>query len=338
MRKPALRFGKPVWMTFALVFVICIIFGVAISMTQPASAAQVATATPTAAVTPLPPSYAGSEKCAACHADIHTTWSSSLHSQAFSSPIFQEDWVKQSSAASCLECHTTGFDSKTGKYAEAGVTCESCHGPLQTDHPKTKMPVTPDYTLCARCHKTTTDEWRASKHGQVGINCESCHDAHSQKPRAETVNQLCGTCHKDTGSSFTHSTHANSGLQCSDCHMAAASHTTSTGGLFATGHTFAVGSEACINCHKDTVHTRDTIAQLTGQNTGDALSQEELAKQVQTQEQTIKGLEAQSSVRLYTGLMQGAIVGLVIGGTAAWVVSRRIKFVEVDENGKEEQS
>ena len=165
MTKPVLHFRKPVWVTFALVFVICMIFGAAISMTQSASAAQAATATPTAAVTPEP-SYAGSETCAGCHKDIHTTWSSTLHSQAFSSPIFQEDWVKQSSAASCLECHTTGFDPTTGKYAEEGVTCESCHGPLQQDHPKNPMPVTPDYTLCARCHKTTTDEWRASKHGR----------------------------------------------------------------------------------------------------------------------------------------------------------------------------
>jgi hypothetical protein len=37
-------------------------------------------------------------------------------------------------------------------------------------------------------------------------------------------------------------------------------------------------------------------------------------------------------------LIQGAIVGLIIGGTAAWVVARRIKFVEVEENGKEEQA
>jgi len=394
------RPGKPVLLTFALIFVICMVFGAVINMTQPAYAAQAATATPSAAK-PLPvshegrktcnnchennvgpkspedhagrtddmcvtchkpsegigssndiitsgtavptetatvqPKYAGSQACVACHTDIHTTWSNALHSKAFSSPIFQEDWVKQSSAASCLECHTTGFDPKTGKYAEAGVTCESCHGPMQPDHPKTPMPVTPDYTLCARCHKTTTDEWRASKHGQVGIDCVSCHDPHSQKPRAASINELCGSCHKDTGSSFTHGTHAKSGLKCSDCHMNAAAHTTSTGGLFATGHTFAVGSEACISCHKDTVHTRDKIVQLTGQNTGTALSPEELAKQVQDQDKTIKGLEAQSSVRLYTGLMQGAIVGLIIGGTAAWVVSRRIKFVEAEEVEKDEE-
>jgi formate-dependent nitrite reductase cytochrome c552 subunit len=278
-----------------------------------------------------PPTYAGSAKCSACHQDIHKTWSGTLHSQAFSSPIFQEDWVKQGSASSCLECHTTGYDPKTGKYVEAGVTCESCHGPWQEGHPQKPMPITPDYTLCVNCHKTTTDEWRASKHGQVNINCEACHNSHSQKPRADSVNELCGNCHKDTGTTFTHGTHANSGLKCSNCHMAAVSHTSSTGGLFATGHTFAVGSEACINCHKDTVHTRDAILKLAGQETGTALSQEELAKLVQEQEQTIQSLESQNSVRLYTGLMQGAIVGLITGGVAAWVVSRRIRLVEVEE-------
>jgi len=333
MMNHAIHLRKPVWMTFVLVFVICLMFGVAISTTQPASAAQAATATPASAdaVTPEP-SYVGSETCAACHKDIHDTWTGTLHSQAFSSPVFQEDWVKQGSAASCLECHTTGYNAETGDYSEEGVTCESCHGPMQQGHPQNPMPVTPDYTLCANCHKSTTDEWRASSHGQANINCEACHSSHSQKPRAETVNELCGNCHKEKGTSFTHGTHANSGLSCSDCHMAAAPHTDSTGGLFATGHTFSVGSDACVNCHKDTVHTRDAILQLSGQSTGDAPTMEELEKQVQEQEQKIQNLEAQSSVRLYTGLMQGAIVGLTLGGVAAWIVSRRIRFVEVEEN------
>jgi tetrahydromethanopterin S-methyltransferase subunit F len=306
----------------------------AISATQSASAAQAATATPAPEATATPePSYVGSETCSSCHKDIHEKWTGTLHSQAFSSPVFQEDWVKQGSAASCLECHTTGYDANTGKYSEEGVTCESCHGPMQIGHPQNPMPITPDYTLCAKCHKSTTDEWRASKHGEANINCESCHNSHSQEPRADSVNELCTNCHKDTGDSFTHGTHANSGLQCSDCHMASATiaHTKSTGGLFATGHTFSVGSESCINCHKDTVHTRDAILQASGQSTGNAPSMEELEKQVQEQEQKIQSLEAQSSVRLYTGLMQGAIVGLIMGGVAAWVVSRRIRVVEVEE-------
>ena len=335
MKKNNSRFDKPVWMTFAMVFLICLFLGAGISVSQPASAMQAPTPTPSAdqPTQATEAGYAGSDKCSACHKDTHDAWSGTLHSQAFSSPIFQQDWTNQGSAAACLECHTTGYNKDTGKYSEAGVACEACHGPLVKDHPKNKMSVTPDATLCARCHKTTTDEWRASKHGQVKINCESCHDSHSQKPRAASVNELCGTCHKDTGSSFTHGTHANSGLKCSDCHMATAVHTSSTGGLFATGHTFAVGSEACINCHKDTVHTRDTIAKLTGQETGTALTQEELEKKVQEQEQTIQNLQSQITVRLYTGLIQGAIIGLITGGVAAWVVSRRIRVVEVEDNG-----
>lgn len=327
MKKTQLNFRTPSWTMFVVVFALSLALGMAISMAQPVAAAPGA----------VPPSqeggnYAGSDACAGCHKDIHETWAGTLHSQAFSSPVFQEDWVKQGSADSCLECHTTGFDATTGKYSEEGVTCESCHGPLQKEHPKNPMPVTPDYTLCAKCHKTTTDEWRASSHGAVNINCESCHNPHSQAPRADTINELCSNCHKEKGSSFTHGTHANSGLQCSDCHMATATHTDSTGGLFATGHTFSVGSEACISCHTDTVHTRDTILQLSGQDAGTAPTTEELEKQVQDQEQQIQSLEAQSSVRLYTGLMQGAIVGLIMGGVAAWVVSRRIRFVEVEEN------
>jgi formate-dependent nitrite reductase cytochrome c552 subunit len=197
------------------------------------------------------------------------------------------------------------------------------------------MPVTPDYTLCARCHKTTTDEWQASRHGEAKINCEACHNPHSQAPRADSINELCGNCHKDTGSTFTHGTHASAGLQCNDCHISGSSNA-NIGGLSSTGHTFVVGSEACVKCHKDTVHTRDTILELSGQTTGEAPTMDELEKQVQDQEQTIQNLQSQSAVRLYTGLMQGAIVGLTIGGVAAWVVSRRIRIVEVGEDGEKD--
>ncbi len=103
-------------------------------------------------------------------------------------------------------------------------------------------------------------------------------------------------------------------------------------GLVPTGHTFTVGSEACIGCHQDTVHTRDTIVRLSGQEEGvPEVDTEALKQQLSEQEMTIKDLEGQSTVRLYTGLVQGAIVGLIIGGTAAWIVSKRIKIVEEAE-------
>ncbi len=112
-------------------------------------------------------------------------------------------------------------------------------------------------------------------------------------------------------------------------------------GLVPTGHTFSVGSDACIGCHQDTVHTRDEIIKLSGQ-VSEVIEPnvEELGQSIIEQEQIITKLEAQSAIRLYTGLIQGAIVGLATGGAAAWVVSRRIQIIEDEdeEDGQEEES
>jgi hypothetical protein len=64
------------------------------------------------------------------------------------------------------------------------------------------------------------------------------------------------------------------------------------------------------------------------------VSLESLKMTVSEQETAIEELKAQSSVRLYTGLAQGAIIGLITGGVAAWVVSRRIRVVEVEEENE----
>jgi predicted CXXCH cytochrome family protein len=319
------------WMVFGIVFGICIIIGAFFAVTQPVAAA------PAAEPVNQVPGYAGSQSCTQCHENIHTEWQNTRHAEAFSAPIFQRDWTQLGSQVSCLECHTTGYDPQTGKYAETGVTCEACHGPFQPNHPDAPMPIKPNADLCGTCHKTTTDEWRASVHGQKGIQCQACHNPHSQTPKAASVTELCTTCHQDRGNSFTHSTHANAGLECSNCHMFTSPRTNDPiQGLVPTGHTFSVGSDACIACHQDTVHTRDEIVKLTGEvaqlTTVDTAT---LKQQVQTQEQQINNLKTQSTNRLYIGLAQGAIVGLMIGGAAAWVVSRGIHVVEVKENKDE---
>lgn len=281
--------------------------------------------------------YAGSEFCSNCHDNIHSDWIDTRHAHAFSSPIFQRDWSELGSRTTCLACHTTGFDPSTGEYAEEGVTCEACHGPFILGHPGENMPITPDDTLCETCHDSTTDEWRTSKHAEVGIVCQACHDPHAQQPKAETITELCSNCHQDPGQQFTHGTHAQAGLVCSNCHMYTTPRERSPiEGLVPTGHTFTVGSEACIGCHQDTVHTRDVIVELTG----DAVERgevdiDELQLTIQDQDATIQDLEASSTVRLYLGLAQGAIIGLVTGGVAAWIVSQRIEYVEVDDEGDE---
>ncbi len=321
-------------LAFGLCFGLSLVMGGAYGLAQPAAASE--------AIAPAAQgaSYSGPEFCAECHEELYTEWQVTRHAHAFSSPIFQQNWEEIGSQFACLECHTTGYDPAINIYAFEGVTCEACHGPFQSDHPTEPMPIKADAELCATCHTTTTNEWKASVHAQVGIQCQACHDPHAQKPKAESVTALCGNCHKERGASYTHGTHADAGLECSNCHMFTDPRVNPPiEGLVPTGHTFAVGSQACIGCHQDTVHTRDTILQLSGEVVELAdLDVEQLQQQVQEQTETISDLEARSDTRLYVGLAQGGIVGLATGAVAAWVVSRGLKVVEVEseEDGEEE--
>jgi len=318
-------------LTFLCFFLISLVVGGAAAFARPASASPASQADQP---TPAPGGFAGSETCKSCHDNIHEAWKDTFHANAFSSPIFQRDWSELGSDTRCLECHTTGFDPLSGQFSEEGVTCEACHGPLQPGHPAQVMPIQPDAILCAQCHKTTTDEWHASKHSQVGIQCQDCHNPHSQTRKAETVTALCTNCHKERGDTFTHSTHSNAGLECSNCHMYSAPREGDPiDGLVPTGHTISVGSDACIGCHQDTVHSRNEIVKLSGEVA--ELQNEDLGtlqQQKTALEDEVNTLNTRSTVRLYTGLAQGAIVGLIMGGAAAWIVSKRMTVVEVDEN------
>ncbi len=329
MARTKMHRKRLIWLAFFVVFGITLVVSMLIYQVQSAVAAPAIQSNQ-----PANPSYAGPDSCKQCHATLVERWTETRHAKAFSSPVFQQDWSQKGSQISCLECHTTGYDSQSGKYAQEGITCEACHGPFQSGHPDQPMSIKADANLCAKCHKSTTDEWRSSVHGQKGIQCQDCHNPHSQQPKAATITELCTNCHKDMGITFTHGTHADKGLQCSNCHMYTAPRTDDPiMGLVPTGHTFSVGSEACIGCHKDTVHTRNEIVKLTGQVAAsqNPVTTDELQQKISAQEQSIQTLQANSSIRLYTGLAQGAIVGLVTGGVAAWVVSRRIRVVEEEE-------
>jgi len=321
------------WLLPISIIAFFLVLGAAYGGTSSASAAQ--------GLKPSPQSgdYGGPEQCGACHQELYDEWQSTRHAHAFSSPIFQQNWEELGSEFNCLECHTTGFQAGLGEYAYEGVTCESCHGAFVKGHPEERMPINPDHELCASCHEFTTDEWEHSGHGQAGIQCQACHDPHKQEPLAPSVTELCSNCHKDPGSSFTHGTHSDAGLECSNCHMYTSPRTTHPiEGLTPTGHTFTIGSEACIGCHQDTVHSRDSIVRLQGEVTElGEIDPDKLRKEVQEQEATIKELETQRSVRLYTGLAQGAIVGLAVGATVAWVLSRSLRVVE-EEGDEDEQA
>ena len=59
---------------------------------------------------------------------------------------------------------------------------------------------------------------------------------------------------------------------------------------------------------------------------------EELEKTIHDQEEVISDSESVRPVAPVHRSDPGRIIGLVTGGAAAWVVSRRIRVIEVDEN------
>jgi len=277
--------------------------------------------------------FVGSSACGGCHEEIHNFWMVGPHARAMTSPIFDRDWRENAHAKACLRCHTTGFHPETGEYSEKGVGCEVCHGPMAKDHPDS-LQGEPAVTapLCANCHLDEWGEWRSSRHAEVGIDCNSCHNPHGQEILFTTVQELCGACHEERGEVFAHSTHASRDLQCSECHMHPAEH----GGK--TGHTFSVGSGTCIRCHRDEIHAREMIVSLgTEVQELRTVDEETLKAKVTQKEKEIERLKTSRSLRLYTGLLQGSLIGLAVGGVGAWTAARRWREEEITEDELEEK-
>ena len=174
-----------------------------------------------------PPAQTSSSNCSTCHTEFEMTWQNGAHGKSGSDPIFLAEWEKQGKPGACLVCHTTGYDPATATFKEAGVTCESCHGPAPADHPKSPMPVDRSTDLCGRCHSDTRfgwQDWKVSTHYQRGMDCTTCHDPHrgtevaySQLKKPKT--QVCVSCHQTQASRVAaHTGHKTFQATCTDCH------------------------------------------------------------------------------------------------------------------------
>ena len=144
--------------------------------------------------------FAGAQRCSQCHQNIHTDWTSTLHSKALETL----EKIGQGKNASCLGCHTVGF-GQTGGFVDrattnalAGVQCENCHGP-GADHANNvndaskRPPVSIAASICGTCHTgehhPNFEDWQMSKHGAVepelvtrfaaGTSLSSCGKCHS---------------------------------------------------------------------------------------------------------------------------------------------------------------
>jgi hypothetical protein len=169
----------------------------------------------------------------------------------------------------CFKCHTTGPQPQDpdrpefqenrpgfqGTWAEAGIQCESCHGP-GSHHFSTvdAQPVidttaifvdSTDSETCGQCHngrdgnsaqvlraaggyidsEQQVGELRASG-GHAMFRCTYCHDPHRSVAydRSAAIRNACTSCHADqdmalhAGFTYTRGTYVEK-LSCESCHM-----------------------------------------------------------------------------------------------------------------------
>jgi nitrate/TMAO reductase-like tetraheme cytochrome c subunit len=195
--------------------------------------------------------------CANCHEAEFAEWNETAHAQAFSDPVFQEQWQAEGSPDVCLQCHTTGFDRTTGDFEFEGVTCEMCHGLGGT------MNLNTTAEFCSSCHSyshfPTYREWLESEHSHSDVECVDCHDLPSLELKAESPTALCGQCHAETLEESLQGTHGIEGFVCTDCHIVKRQPDFTNGEAAVTGHTFMPGvpDPDCESCHEVILEAHD---------------------------------------------------------------------------------
>ena len=294
-----------------------------------------------------------SPSCGGCHPNVENAWSHSPHAHAFDDQHFQERWSGLGEPSDCLLCHTTNFQATSETYSAEGVACEACHGQVDPNHPPAAVPIRADTEYCGTCHTTTLGEWRLTGHANAGVGCTDCHDPHSQQALFEDPDQMCINCHKDSMEPYLEDTHQQKGIGCVDCHsLVIPPETPPVDGIVPTGHTFTITPATCVACHTDALHAGFSLpgyengakqAKLESQpeQSENVSSQETLAsspaEQILLLENQVEALRAANANRIMTYIFQGGIVGLVLGGSTAWVVAHNVRRGRPEEEDNDEE-
>ncbi|MCJ7717056.1 MAG: hypothetical protein MUO54_11135 [Anaerolineales bacterium] len=293
-------------------------------------------------------------QCERCHLDISDYWSHSPHAHAYDDPVFQEQWIGLGTPDNCLACHTTNFISSTGEYDREGVSCQSCHGIVTDNHPSEVVPSKVDTYYCGSCHTTTLSEWRSTGHATADVGCMDCHNPQSQEPLFEDPDDLCINCHKEGMGDYLNDLHVQMDIGCVDCHaLVIPPDVVPDDGIVPTGHAFSISPQTCVACHTDTLHAGFTLpgyenGAVTGTefHAGDSTTSEETTGaqpliETSTESelnpsQRIQTLETALASSRVSSLFQGAIIGLVLGGSTAWIVGQNLRTQSTEEEEEDD--
>jgi predicted CXXCH cytochrome family protein len=278
------------------------------------------------------------KECGECHLDIANNWSHSPHAHAFDDPVFQDRWLGMGNPGDCLSCHTTNYVASTGEYSAEGVYCEACHGKADANHPPEVIPIKADTEYCGTCHTTTLSEWKSTGHAPEGVGCMDCHDPHSQGALFEVADEMCINCHKEDMERYLEDLHVQKDIGCVDCHaLVVPPEVIPDDGIVPTGHAFNITPATCVACHTDALHAGFSLpgyengSRTTAQeDEGESIAELSILRVSDTEtgplpEQRIQALEAALASRNMATLFQGGVIGLVLGGTTAWIVARNIR-------------
>jgi predicted CXXCH cytochrome family protein len=177
-----------------------------------------------------------------------------------------------------------------------------------------------------------------------------CHNPHSQKPLFSDPDDLCVNCHKDSMGDYLNDLHVQQDIGCVDCHaLVIQPDVAPEDGIVPTGHGFTISPQTCVACHTDALHAGFTLPgyengaanannghTITETEEGSSEGAQPLTDTSQENEltdtQRIQILETALASSRVSNLFQGAVIGLVLGGSTAWIVGQNLqKRSEEDE-------
>ncbi len=226
-------------------------------------------------------------------------------------PKTTEEMTKNETAPeSCAECHKDEHSQwEESKHGEAGTGCVACHVlEGEEEHPVAPYSIDRSGELCGTCHIAEYEDWKTSAHGEKLIACSSCHNPHDQSMIISPDSQsVCENCHLLEAEEVIHSTHTAAEVYCEDCHVN--THDNS-------GHTFKVGSDTCLDCHSEDIHSSNSIISGTISEKI-VIPPEDVEK---TTEEMAQGQEAEAGVHSEPPTALVVIVSLILLAALAAIV------------------
>ena len=181
--------------------------------------------------------FTSPDVCGGCHAEIYKQWKGSMHSHAYTDPVFQALWKLGSQETQgftdklCAGCHTgIGTVSeeivmKNGEFqvsdiAKKGVQCDLCHTVVESTFLETPTHEPQNASIVLEPGETKRGPYKDAE--------SPFHEtAYSE---LHTKSRFCANCHhvfhpvtnfhiERTYDEWKYSIYAQKGIQCQDCHM-----------------------------------------------------------------------------------------------------------------------